>query len=109
MPSRSDIESNEYMQGMRREALAVLAYWNRRLEDFDNMGVQVSEIRVQGPSKTGADVRVIVKAATEDGRLLVAFGNGHDIQSALADLKSRDAAVGIKWGEDKPWNPDKGK
>lgn len=107
MGSKSDAEGDKYMAQLRRQALSVMAFWNNKMEDFDDMGIQVLEMRIQAPRKTGGDFRVILKAVTEDNRPMVAFGNGGDFQTALNDLKSRAEQVGIRWKDDLPWTPGK--
>ena len=105
MPDKNELEASTYMQTQRRQALAVLTWWSNRLEEDDYMGARLLELRIQAPKKTGQDFRLVLKGVTEAGQYVVAFGNGGDMQSALASLKSRAEAQGMPWRDDKPYTP----
>lgn len=105
VPDKNEFEAAEYLGRLRRQALAVLAWFGWYMEEGDMGGIRMLEVRVASPSKTGSDYRVTAKGVDESGKPYVAFANGADFQSAMLALKNVYETRGITWRDDKPWVP----
>jgi hypothetical protein len=93
------------MRVARARALALLRGIEVMVSEEGLDGVAILELKVQMPRKTGGDFRVVAKGITEDGRPLVAFGGGSSFEASMADLVRRSEAEGLKWRDDKPYEP----
>jgi hypothetical protein len=103
--SHVDAEQDAYLKRLRVQAHSALYWLTRAMESEDGNGMVLLEVRVQGPSQTGGGYRVIAKAIDDRGNRFIAFGNGADAQTALAELAQRAAQGSLKFREDKPYAP----
>ena len=103
MADRASLESDAYMQKLRREALASLAWLSEIMEDGDMRGTVVNEVRITSPRATGRDYRLTLKGTDEDGRPVLAFVNGVDTQELLRNARALQGTDGLRWRDDIPW------
>jgi len=59
-------------------------------------GVQVRELRIQGPQATGQGYRIIVKAVDETLSPFVGFAGGDGLTEALVALDNKIQTDGLK-------------
>jgi len=108
MPDRAELEEAAYLRRVRGEALAVLSWLHRSMEDEMADGVRVTQVRVQAPSVTGRGFRVVLSGVDEGGRKFVAFAGGEGVQEALSSMRKAYEEKGLRWYDDKPYEERKG-
>lgn len=105
MPDKNTFEAEQYLQAMRREVFGAVAYLGKIMEEPMADGVQLLQVTVQSPVKTGGDYRAVLKGRDEKGGLWVAFVNGGSVAELHSAIAREGQSRGFKWREDKPFVP----
>lgn len=87
-------------------ALEVLDQW---LSASDWGGVGLMELRLEGPNKLGSGYRLMVKATDEGGRKVIDWHVGESVTDCVQGFVRKAKESGVKWKEDKPYDPNKSK
>lgn len=95
----------EYRQKRLADGGKALLWWSDMFVEGDMNGVRLVSLQVKYTPDGDHDFMVIAKGLGEDGRAVVAFGSGATAGEALEEMAKRGAEKGIRWRDDKPWNP----
>lgn len=89
-------------RGLRRSALLWERLYGLLSEEMTN-GMEIREVRIQGPLLTGNDTRLIIKGVA-GGEKFIAFQNAETVEDAVKQMVSRLDQDTMKWKEDLPYD-----
>jgi hypothetical protein len=98
-------------RGITREALTLwrgLVELDEYMSEGDNMGMVITEIRMQGPEMRQGGYLAIVKAIDESRKPFVAFRSGSTVKEVLGKITTDLESGNLVFKEEEPWKP-KGK
>ena len=103
MSNKNGSSEEAYMSAMRKKLIAATRYIDEGMSDFMADSVQILELRIASPEKTGGDYRATIKGRAEDGSLFVSWVYADGLAELLIKIKSVGESRGIVWREDRPF------
>lgn len=105
MPDNYEIEQAHWLNRLKMQALGIFVWMEKANRSYDMNGGLMTKLTLTAPYEGKPDWFVVVKGIGEDGREIVAFGSGRDPQAALADMQRQSEGRGLRWRNDKKWEP----
>lgn len=103
MPSKAELKYDEDFKKETMRLWRMLRRLSDQLEEGDATEMRITEIRIQGPNRTGDGFRAIVKGLDDFNSPFVAFHNATNLGELMGGLAERADNGTLKWREDLPY------